>query len=55
MGEQTHADVVSMRAHRVNIEGLSLDVLHTPGHADDSYCYLLKDRVLCWGATSHAP
>ena len=36
MGEQTHADVVSMRVaegDRVEIEGLRLDVLYTPGHA----------------------
>src|SRR5499427_5486765 len=48
MGEQTHADVVSMRVmegDRVNIEGLSLDVLYTPGHTDDSYSFLLNERV----------
>src|SRR5271154_3121873 len=48
MGEQTHADVVSMRVaegDRVEIEGLSLDVLYTPGHTDDSYSFLLADRV----------
>jgi sulfur dioxygenase len=48
MGEQTHADVVSMRVtegDRVNIEGLSLDVLYTPGHTDDSYSFLLGERV----------
>jgi sulfur dioxygenase len=48
MGEQTHADVVSMRVaegDRVQIEGLSLDVLYTPGHTDDSYSFLLADRV----------
>src|SRR5262244_2370869 len=48
MGEQTHADVVSMRVtegDRVNIEGLSLDVLYTPGHTDDSYSFLLDGRV----------
>ena len=48
MGEQTHADVVSMRVaegDRVEIEGLRLDVLYTPGHTDDSYSYLLADRV----------
>src|SRR5213080_4941504 len=39
MGEQTHADVVSMRVaegDRIDIEGLSFDVLYTPGHTDDS-------------------
>src|ERR1051326_7027121 len=48
MGEQTHADVVSMRVaegDRVEIEGLRLDVLYTPGHTDDSYSFLLPDRV----------
>jgi sulfur dioxygenase len=48
MGEQTHADVVSMRVtegDRVNIEGLSLDVLYTPGLTDDSYSFLLDGRV----------
>ena len=48
MGEQTHADVVSMRVaegDRVEIEGVRLDVLYTPGHTDDSYSYLLTDRV----------
>src|ERR1700728_2081823 len=48
MGEQTKADVVSMRVaegDRIQIEGLSLDVLYTPGHTDDSYSFLLDDRV----------
>src|SRR6204780_309166 len=48
MGEQTHADVVSMRVaegDHIEIEGLRLDVLYTPGHTDDSYSYLLADRV----------
>lgn len=48
MGEQSQADVVSMRVSdgdKVMIEGLSLDVLYTPGHTDDSYSYLMGDRV----------
>jgi sulfur dioxygenase len=48
MGEQSHADVVSMRVtegDRIAIEGVSLDVLYTPGHTDDSYSFLLGDRV----------
>jgi sulfur dioxygenase len=48
MGEQTKADVVSIRVtdgNRVEIEGLSLDVAYTPGHTDDSYSYLMPDRV----------
>jgi glyoxylase-like metal-dependent hydrolase (beta-lactamase superfamily II)/rhodanese-related sulfurtransferase len=48
MGEQTHADVVSMRVaegEHIGIEGLYLDVLYTPGHTDDSYSFMLDDRV----------
>src|SRR6201985_55084 len=48
MGEQTLADVVSMRVaegDRIEIEGIRLDVLYTPGHTDDSYSFLLDDRV----------
>ncbi|XAZ25623.1 MBL fold metallo-hydrolase [Sinorhizobium sp. B11] len=48
MGEQTKADVVAMRVaegDRVTIEGMSLDVLYTPGHTDDSYSYLMGDRI----------
>jgi glyoxylase-like metal-dependent hydrolase (beta-lactamase superfamily II)/rhodanese-related sulfurtransferase len=48
MGEQSKADVVSMRVSdgdKVTIEGVALDVLYTPGHTDDSYSYLMGDRV----------
>ena len=48
MGEQSKADVVAMRVSegdKVMIEGLSLDVMYTPGHTDDSYSYLMGDRV----------
>ena len=48
MGERTKADVVSMRVSegdRIEIEGVRLDVLYTPGHTDDSYSFLLADRV----------
>ncbi len=49
MGEQSGVDVVSMRVgdgDRVEIEGgVSLRALHTPGHTNDSYSFLLGDRV----------
>jgi sulfur dioxygenase len=48
MGEQTKADIVSMRVaegDKIEIEGLSLEVLYTPGHTDDSYSFLMNDRV----------
>jgi glyoxylase-like metal-dependent hydrolase (beta-lactamase superfamily II)/rhodanese-related sulfurtransferase len=48
MGEQSKVDVVSMRVadgDRLHVEGLGLDVLYTPGHTDDSYSFVLGDRV----------
>src|SRR5215813_3133903 len=48
MGAQTKADVVSIRVgdgDRVGIEGLTLEALYTPGHTDDSYSFLMPDRV----------
>jgi sulfur dioxygenase len=48
MGERSKVDVVSMRlaeGDKLTIEGLALDVLYTPGHTDDSYSFLLRDRV----------
>src|ERR1700752_1413729 len=48
MGEQTKADVVSMRlsdGEKLTIEGLALEAIYTPGHTDDSYSFLMNDRV----------
>jgi glyoxylase-like metal-dependent hydrolase (beta-lactamase superfamily II)/rhodanese-related sulfurtransferase len=48
MGENTKADVVSMRlseGDKLSIEGVSMDVLYTPGHTDDSYSFMMRDRV----------
>jgi sulfur dioxygenase len=48
MGEQTKADVVSIRltdGDRLTIEGVALDVIYTPGHTDDSYSFVMPDRV----------
>src|SRR5438477_5394532 len=48
MGETSKVDVVSMRVaegDRLKVEGVSLDVLYTPGHTDDSYSFVMGDRV----------
>ena len=48
MGEQSGVDVVSMRVadgDAIDIEGISLQAIYTPGHTDDSYCFLMGDRV----------
>jgi sulfur dioxygenase len=48
MGESSKVDVVSMRlaeGDKLTIEGVALDVMYTPGHTDDSYSFLMRDRV----------
>ena len=48
MGDNSPVDVVSMRVKEgetIDIEGLSLEVMYTPGHTSDSYCFLMDDRV----------
>jgi sulfur dioxygenase len=48
MGRKSGTDVVSMRVDEgdsIEIETVALDVLYTPGHTDDSYCFVMADRV----------
>jgi glyoxylase-like metal-dependent hydrolase (beta-lactamase superfamily II)/rhodanese-related sulfurtransferase len=48
MGEMSKADVVSMRlsdGDKLTIEGISLGAIYTPGHTDDSYSFVMEDRV----------
>ena len=48
MGEHAPADVVSMTVkdnETINIEKIELISLYTPGHTDDSYSFLMKDRI----------
>jgi sulfur dioxygenase len=48
MGEHSGANVVSMRVREgdvVDVDGVDLDVLYTPGHTDDSYSFVMDDRV----------
>ena len=48
MGEQSPADVVSMRVKEgdtIDIDGLSLNVLYTPGHTIDSYSFQLPGGI----------
>ena len=49
MGEQTKADVVSMFVkdnEKIKIEGIELLSMYTPGHTDDSYSFLMDNKVL---------
>jgi glyoxylase-like metal-dependent hydrolase (beta-lactamase superfamily II)/rhodanese-related sulfurtransferase len=48
MGEHSGVDVVSMRVadgDRIDIEGVGLGVIYTPGHTSDSYSFQMADRV----------
>ncbi|MFT5392203.1 MAG: sulfur dioxygenase [Gammaproteobacteria bacterium] len=48
MGAKSAVDVVSLRVNegdQITAEGLALDVIYTPGHTDDSYSFLMGDRV----------
>jgi len=48
MGEQSRADVVAMRVgdgERIEIDGIRLTALYTPGHTDDSYSYRWENAV----------
>jgi glyoxylase-like metal-dependent hydrolase (beta-lactamase superfamily II)/rhodanese-related sulfurtransferase len=48
MGEHARVDVVSMRVadgDNLEVEGVDLEVMYTPGHTDDSYSFLMQDRV----------
>ena len=47
MGRESEVDVVSVRVadgDRIEIEGVGLDVIYTPGHTDDSYSFYMGDR-----------
>ena len=48
MGMTSSVDVVSMRVDDgdvIEVEGIRLEVIHTPGHTNDSYCFKMPDRV----------
>ena len=48
MGEHTKSEVVSLKVkdnEKINIDGIVLQALYTPGHTDDSYCFTMKDRI----------
>ena len=49
MGDQAKAECLSIRfkdGEKLKAGAISLTALYTPGHTDDSYSFLLKDKVL---------
>ena len=48
MGETSKAECVSLHfkeGEKLKVDNLHLDILYTPGHTDDSYSFVLADRV----------
>lgn len=48
MGEMTEAECVSVQfkeGEKLRVDNLNLEILYTPGHTDDSYSFVLPDRV----------
>lgn len=48
MGEKSPVDTVSIRVREgesIDIEGMGVEVIYTPGHTADSYCFRMVDRV----------
>ncbi len=48
MGEQTKAECVSARfrdGEALNVDGLAVRALYTPGHTNESYSFVMPDRV----------
>jgi sulfur dioxygenase len=48
MGEKTGAECVNVsfrEGEKLCVDNLHLDILYTPGHTDDSYSFVLPDRV----------
>ncbi|MDX1529537.1 MAG: MBL fold metallo-hydrolase [Gammaproteobacteria bacterium] len=48
MGERSGVDVVSMRVsdgETLSIEGISMVARYTPGHTDDSFSFVMEDKV----------
>lgn len=48
MGRESKVDTVSMRVRdgeRIEVDGIFLQAIYTPGHTDDSYSFAMADRV----------
>lgn len=48
MGEHTQAECVSIKlkdSETINIDGMPLQALYTPGHTDDSYSFVINEHA----------
>ena len=48
MGENSKSEVIDLKVKDeeiIKIENIDLKVIYTPGHTDDSYCFIMNDRI----------
>ena len=48
MGEHSKSEVVNLKVkdnEKISVDGINLEALYTPGHTDDSYCFVMRDRI----------
>ena len=48
MGEHSKSEVVNLKVkdnEKISLDGINLEALYTPGHTDDSYCFVMRDRI----------
>ena len=48
MGEKSKSEVINLKVkdrEKIKIENIELTAMYTPGHTDDSFSFLMKDRV----------
>jgi len=48
MGENSKSEIVSMKVkdnEKIKIENIELETIYTPGHTDDSYSFVMNDRI----------
>jgi len=48
MGENSKSEVIDLKVKDdevINIENIKLKAIYTPGHTDDSYCFIMNDRI----------
>lgn len=49
MGEHANADCVNYKVRegeQLKVGDIRMDIIYTPGHTDDSYSFVMRDRVL---------
>ena len=48
MGENSKSEVITLKVkdnEKIKIESIELETIYTPGHTDDSYSFVMNDRI----------